>query len=367
MSEPVEIGINQEFIRQNTVIRAWAGKTNTWNTDVNAELPEKCLFYGIPFRLRLRVTKKKNPVQLAVAVPNGANPNVKVVPVEVPRGLVERDRQETGLAYTSFVEFKLTVQDPKVEFVHFVLKYGQHKAASAVDCSVRLCLQNPFKVDLQTKRVGTVGFLCQTRLQNSLAVPVNRLVLTFDMPSYLVSPSDSSETEPVDVLPPGKEVSKVFQMEFASKHVPECQQESIPVSIRWCDSREKEFLLHPAFAHVIELHEDGTGEGFPLLIEMIGSPQSHRVMEPFQVKIAIHNSSAKRVQFTVDVKADTERGVVPYGNHFFKSTLESGESPRFDFWFVGLKQGLLLYPEFVLEIVDGPNTSVNLNCGVLIC
>ena len=358
------IGLNKEVARQNLIVRAWAGPTKNWDTELSVCLPFEKLFYGIPFRLRLQVFRKRIPLQIAVTPRRTSQFCLDIKRVELSNAIRQKDQEEFGVPYPSFVEFSLTVRDPSIDSILFDVTYKDHKVPKDV-FQLPLRLKMPFNITTTTRSVGTVGFLCQTQLQNCLEFPARNLILTFDMPSYLVSPSDCNETEPVDVLSPGKAVSKVFQMEFASKHIQSVQNDDIPVSIRWLSYEDSEFEVHNACVHKIVLH--AVGDGFPLQIEMIGSPQIQSVMKPFQVKIAIHNSSKSEVRFTVDVTSDTERGVVPYGNHFFESTLQGGESPRFDFWFVGLKQGLLLYPEFILEIADGPKSVVNLDCGVLIC
>ena len=106
----------------------------------------------------------------------------------------------------------------------------------------------------------------------------------------------------------------------------------------------------------------------PILISLIGSPQMQLLNKPFNIKLDIHNTSKISRKFQIKILSNIENKLIPNGLNIFQTDLlNPNQSQRIDVSFVGFKQGLLLYPEFIIESLPDLNDFLySLDNGVLI-
>ncbi|OHT14161.1 hypothetical protein TRFO_03217 [Tritrichomonas foetus] len=173
-------------------------------------------------------------------------------------------------------------------------------------------------------------------------------------------------------IPTNNTYSKVFQYEFSPNMTfPKGNKNVGSLSVRFSISdidinsyRDRRYEI--TFPNCFQIHFEATDD-FPLTMEMIGSPQAFDVLKPFIVKVAVHNSSEEQeIEFALDAISNPEKYLVPYGQHLNKGKIGPGESTRFDMSFVGVKQGLLQYPPFWIEISDGRKKMLEQDGGVFI-
>jgi len=227
---------------------------------------------------------------------------------------------------------------------------------------IELDISPPFVVTYKTAPVHSEGVLLQVSLLNNSRYTLHNVRLE-------IATTSQYHVEEKEVLVtkcslPLSQHSSVFGLELMPGGLGQTNALGT-LTVRWaygsndnCEMKINKTVLVKQSAQTSNC----------VSISMIGSPQIQKVLNPFTVKLDIHNTSSITRDFAIKVLSDQNDKLLPYElNSIHINDLNPNESQRIDMKFIGLRQGLLPYPDFLVtsspNIIDMKICSEN---GVLI-
>ncbi|KAH0788620.1 hypothetical protein GPJ56_007302 [Histomonas meleagridis] len=313
------------------------------------------IYCGVPFYFLVQIRSRRNNLHnLQITGRSKFKDSVELRLVDDPRSQPSSDYSLPNRTLT---------KDP----LYYVIEARCHSIENhSILTSIRYSLDNrsetknfcicldydveyPFIILTSAHIVGNEGVLARVSLTNNMAYTIHDLQVELINDEFFLPPYEEDDFSIADSLLPKNSVSKVYQLEFSHKDDESVTTTKLIVGriiVKWrCLSFTCEFKC----PNPINLELSEPIINFPLSVEMIGSPQAMNILTPFIVKIHVQNSSENKMEFSFNIKADPQNCIAPYGSHLVKGSLNSKESLRFDMQFIGMRQGLLPYPDFVVS------------------
>lgn len=266
--------------------------------------------------------------------------------------------------YATFKFLSKIEGTPKIdiswEYLFSTAKSPQ-KNMSSGESMLRFDVSSPFYSELKVAKVRNEGVLLEVTLSNISKYIVRDVKLEVNPSSHYVV--DESELSIADVLLPSSHVSGVYPLELQRGEGTFSTKILESLTVKWSTGFEENCSMQLSLREL----ETQTESSSPVAISMIGSPQMQKMLTPFAVKFDIHNTTAEERKFVINVDSDNEVGLMPFGIHVFTTDLLPAKgSQRIVMEFIGLKQGLLSYPELIISTANFDEFRIDPENGVLI-
>lgn len=280
---------------------------------------------------------------------------------DTSQGAIKLDINELSKQKHYFSTFKFLSRFEKNPRINLSWEYSCEQKTTSSFTTFNLSVSPTFICDLHIAKVRNEGVLLEVSLCNmSRYIARNVKLEVIPSESYVV---DESELLIADFLLPLSRVSSVYPLELQRGEGTFSTKILESLTVKWSTGFEENCSMPIDITSL----ESKAEPFYPVAISMIGSPQTQKLLTPFAVKFDIHNTTVEERKFTINVDAEKESGLLPFGIHVFTTDLLPAKgSQRIIMEFIALKQGLLSYPELIISTDGYKEFRIDPENGVLI-
>lgn len=372
---PLDIIPNQRNIRSSEQIQMYQAALSSRQNE------KFCKPYSyISNIIFLCITKKKPNLSNVVVSFLSKDSNVQFEPLDnLNQPLFVKNEP------TAYVRIKYFSSSPPSSEERLVIRIKYNLEGKLKEFESCLCFQtsNPLTIEsYSTSKIGSVGIYANIKILNQMNVPAYDVRIKFLRSKYFI-PFENDQDLIIPMINGGDVYSIVFRFRYSTSFFNEvhykCSEiaHTIPIgSISLLFSfveKAKDPFYDPK--KIYEIHfidffnltlemadfyvqnNNGRYEYFPLRLESVSSPQIVHVMTAFPIEFTFESlkqiNDESEFSFTLDIDTGKPEGLVPLGDHSFKTVVKNETTFHFSVMLIALKEGLLPFPDFVISLENG--------------